>query len=98
MRTNRNPLAMTAARAAAEVQSDPEDNKRKQNERKVREFHARSFNQYGALQSVKQPLFFCHEVNPEERRANASSPEQLPSRRQSFRQPQEKRQASPQCA
>ena len=30
---------MTAARPAAKIQGDPEDNERKQYERKVREFH-----------------------------------------------------------
>jgi hypothetical protein len=39
VRSDRNPLTMTAARPAAKIQRDPEDNKRKENERQVREVH-----------------------------------------------------------
>jgi hypothetical protein len=43
---------MTTARAATEIQGDPEDDKRKQYEREVREVHKKVSSQYDALQNL----------------------------------------------
>jgi hypothetical protein len=45
---------MAAARAAAQIQGDPKDDKRKQNQREVREVHLKMFIQYGLLHPLPQ--------------------------------------------